>query len=119
MNQNKKTFIKLLSYNKRKKSHNKKTIAGKNNYMVKDVKNSQKQNGYNIHVMPPAITDADITALFNGIINIVKKKIELDTKSQIINMNVSIEKLMKELQEKQAECNRLKNEIIYLKSLLK
>ena len=72
-----------------------------------------------IHVMPPAITDADITALFNGIINVVKKKFELETKSNIINMNLNIERLMKELNEKQAECIRLKNEIIYLKSKIK
>lgn len=73
----------------------------------------------NIHVMPPAISDADISALFNGLLNVVKKKFELDTKSNIINMNLNIEKLMKELNEKQAECNRLKNEIIYLKSKIK
>lgn len=70
----------------------------------------------NIHVMPPNISDEDITALFNGILNVVKKKIELDTKAEIINMNTNMQQLMKELQEKQAECNRLKNEIIFLKS---
>ena len=50
------------------------------------------------------------------ILNVVKKKIELDTKAEILNMNTNLSKLMKELQEKTAECNRLKNEIIFLKS---
>lgn len=122
MKQFKKTCIKLLSYNIRKKSHTKKQHNGKNNYMVKDIKNFQTEkdkNNCNIHVISPKITDEDITALFNGIVNVVKKKIELDTKAEMINMNVSIQKLLKELQEKQAECNRLKNEIIYLKSQIK
>ena len=72
-----------------------------------------------IHVMPPSISDEDISALFNGILNVVKKKFELETKASIINLNSSIEKLMKELNEKRAECIRLKNEVIYLKSQLK
>lgn len=119
MKQNKKTCIKLNYNNIRNISHNKKLNTGKNKYMIKDLKNHNEKTKYNIHVMPPSITDADITALFNGIINVVKKKIELDTRAKILNMNVSIEKLMQELQEKKAECNRLKNEIIYLKSQLK
>ena len=85
------------------------------------MKNNEIETNENcqIHVMPPAISDADISALFNGILNVVKKKFELETKSNIINMNLSIEKLMKELKEKQAECNRLKNEIVFLKSKIK
>ncbi len=71
-----------------------------------------------IHIMPTKITDEDITALFNGIINVVKKKVELDTRSHLININNNMNKLMKELNEKRKECNRLKNEIIYLKSQL-
>lgn len=81
--------------------------------------NNFKKDDCQIHVMPPTITDEDLTALFNGILNVVKKKFELETKSNIINMNLNIERLMKELSEKQAECNRLKNEIIYLKSKIK
>lgn len=77
--------------------------------------NPPNQN-YKIHVMPPSITDDDITALFNGIINVVKKKIELEKNAEIINMNLHQEKLIKELKEKRAEIARLKNEIIYLKS---
>lgn len=73
----------------------------------------------NIHVMPPQISDEDITALFNGILNVVKKKIELDTKAEIINSNLAKEHLIKKLKEKENEVNRLKNEIIYLKSQLK
>ena len=73
----------------------------------------------NIYVMPPAITDDDITALFNGIMKVVKHKMELDAKAQILNFNLTQEKLLKELKEKTAECVRLKNEIIFLKSQLK
>lgn len=84
------------------------------------MKNSDTQNpNYKIHVMPPAITDEDITALFNGIINVVKKKIELEKNAEIININLNQEKLLNELKEKRAEIVRLKNEIIYLKSQIK
>lgn len=82
--------------------------------MMKDIETNDCQ----IHVMPPSISDDDINALFNGILNVVKKKFELETKANIINLNSSIEKLMKQLNEKNAECNRLKNEIIHLKSNL-
>ena len=75
-----------------------------------------KNSNYKIHVMPPAISDSDITALFNGIINVVKKKFELEKNAEIINLNLNHERLVKELKEKQAEIARLKNEIIYLKS---
>lgn len=71
-----------------------------------------------VHVMPPSISDQDISALFNGILLVVKKKIELDKKAEILSINLTNERLVKELKEKQAECIRLKNEIIYLKSLL-
>ena len=78
----------------------------------------EKNTTAKIYVMPPQITDADITALFNGIVNVVKKKCELETKAEIININANYDKLLKDLKDKQAECNRLKNEIIYLKSQL-
>ena len=68
--------------------------------------------------MPPAISDEDITALFNGIMKVVKHKMELDTKAQILSLNLTQEKLVKELKAKTNECIRLKNEIIYLKSQL-
>ena len=45
----------------------------------KSTKNTQP---YKIHVMPPCITDEDITALFNGIISVVKKKIELEKNAE-------------------------------------
>lgn len=80
--------------------------------------NKTENPNYKIHVMPPAITDADITALFNGIINVVKKKIELEKNAEIINLNIDHNRLLRELKEKQAEINRLKNEIIHLKSQL-
>ena len=73
----------------------------------------------NVYVMPPAITDEDITALFNGIVNVVRHKLELDVKAKVLNLNLTQEKLLNELKAKTAECNRLKNEIIYLKSKIK
>ena len=86
------------------------------------MKNNQTPTSNNmetkIHVMPPNITDEDISALFNGILNVVKKKIELETKAEIININANFSNVLKELKEKQAECIRLKNEIIFLKSQL-
>lgn len=86
---------------------------------MKSSKNENIQQPVKIHVMPPQITDEDITALFNGIVGVVKKKIELEKNAEIINMNLNHEKLLKELKEKQAEIVRLKNEIIFLKSKLK
>ena len=71
-----------------------------------------------IHVMPPTITDDDILALFNGIINVVKKKCELEKNAETINLNLNLENVLKELKEKNAEIIRLKNEILYLKSQL-
>ncbi len=88
--------------------------------MIKDEiknQNSQTEN-CNVHVMPPQITDDDINALFAGIINIMRRKIELETKAEIINTTSNFEKVLAELKAKTAECNRLKNEIIHLKSLL-
>lgn len=76
-------------------------------------------NSAKIHVMPPQISDEDITALFNGIVKVVKKKIELEKNAEIINLNINFEKALKELNEKKSEIIRLKNEIIYLKSQIK
>ena len=82
--------------------------------MNKDISKSVTQNSnYKIHVMPPSITDEDISALFNGIVNVVKKKYELEKNAETINLNLNIEKLVKDLKEKQSEIIRLKNEIIY------
>ena len=77
----------------------------------------QKPN-FKLHVMKPAISDEDITALFNGIVNVVKKKVELENNSQIIEMNLCRDMLVKELKEKKAEIVKLKNEIVRLKSQL-
>ena len=68
--------------------------------------------------MPSAISDEDINALFNGILKVIRKKTELDNRAKMLNLNLDNERLLKALNEKQAECNRLKNEIIYLKSRL-
>lgn len=78
----------------------------------------EKEPNCQIHMMPPTISDEDISALFNGIVGIMKRKIELDAKAEIINLNCNTEKILKQLKEKEAECNRLKNEIIHLKALL-
>jgi len=74
---------------------------------------------FKIHVMPPSITDDDINALFKGIVNVVKKKFELEKNAETINLAIDHEKLLKELKQKNAEINRLKNEILYLKSKMK
>ncbi|MBO5954354.1 MAG: hypothetical protein J6Q13_00110 [Clostridia bacterium] len=81
-------------------------------------KNTENEN-YKIHVMPPSITDEDITALFNGIVNVVKKKFELEKNAETLNLTINHDRLLKELKEKNAEIIRLKNEILYLKSILK
>ena len=72
------------------------------------MKNNQppKQNDLKIHVIPPQISDEDISALFNGIINVVKKKFELEKNAETINLNFSVETLKKQLHEKQSEINR-------------
>lgn len=114
----KKTFYLTNYYKQKLKSHNKQNLLGENIGMKKNPNETEEKSTAKIYVMPPQITDADITALFNGIVNVVKKKCELETKAEIININASYEKLLKELKEKQAECNRLKNEILYLKSKL-
>ena len=82
------------------------------------MKKIENQN-CNLHVMPSSITDEDINALFLGIVDVVKKKFEIDSKKQIISMNSNLERVLFELSEKTKECNRLKNEIINLKSRLK
>lgn len=85
--------------------------------MMKNQNNNEKIIN-KIHVMPPQITDEDISALFNGIVNVVKKKFELEKNAETINLNFNLEKVLRELKEKNAEIARLKNEIIYLKSQL-
>lgn len=127
MSKNKKTFYSSLYSNLRDISHNKSKIKVKNNYMEKtkknistinktDATNNEQADDCLIHVMPPSISDEDINALFNGIVNVMRKKIELEARSELINMSVNVDKLSRELKEKKAECVRLKNEIIYLKS---
>lgn len=81
------------------------------------MENKETQN-CKLHIMPTPITDNDITALFNGVVNVVKKKFELETKSEIISINSNLQKTLNKLKEKEAECIRLKNEIIFLRSEL-
>ena len=77
---------------------------------------NQKIGKCNLYVMPSQITDSDISALFNGLLNVVKKKFELDFEAQFVNYNINIDNLKRELKNKTNECNRLKNEIINLKA---
>lgn len=79
---------------------------------------NKKIGNCNIHVLPSKISDSDITALFNGLLNVVKKKFELDYEAYFVTYNINIENLKRELKNKVNECNRLKNEIINLKSQL-
>ena len=128
MNKTEKTFNKIthLTYKKSYKSkdcdtrnkisHNKTKTIGKNKIMEKT--DNKKIGNCNLHIMPSQITDNDISALFNGLLNIVKKKFELDFEAQFVNYNISIDNLKRELKNKISECNRLKNEIINLKSQL-
>ena len=92
-------------------------VLGENNNMTN--KETKFKPNFKLHVMKPSISDEDITALFNGIINVVKKKVELENNSQIIEMNLCHDMLVKELKEKKAEIVRLKNEILRLKSQIK
>ena len=74
MKEQKKTFNILQTNKLPHKSHNKKPKLGKN----KNMQNESKKGNCNIHVMPSTISDADISALFQGLVNVVKKKFELD-----------------------------------------
>ena len=117
MTESKKTFFTQWFYKTLQQSQNINNLDGKNSYMIKNSNNSNNEQ-VKIHIMPPSITDEDISSLFKGIISVVKKKIELEKKAESINMNINHKMLMKELKEKQAEIVRLKNEIIFLKSQL-
>ena len=87
--------------------------------MLHRIKKENDMDTCQIHVMPPQITDDDITALFNGLLNIVKKKIELDGKSQLLNISSTLKELSAKLKAKEAECVKLKNEVLKLKAQLK
>ena len=114
MKKKKKTFNNIQINKFANFSQNKNLSLGKNKYM----QNENKNGKCNIHVMPSTISDEDISALFQGLLNVVKKKFELDSQSRFINVNFNLEKLKNDLKSKINECNRLKNEIIHLKSLL-
>lgn len=81
-------------------------------------KNKKTKINCRLHVMPPQISDEDINALFSGLVSIVRRKIELESRAEIININLNYDKLARALKAKQAECVRLKNEILNLKSQL-
>ena len=81
-------------------------------------KNKKSKINCRLHVMPPQISDEDINALFSGLVSIVRRKIELESRAEIININLNYDKLTRALKAKQAECVRLKNEILNLKSQL-
>lgn len=116
MSKFKKTFKHSQIHKFHNLSQNKFKHKGKNI----DMKNidKEKTNQCNVYVMPSAISDNDISALFQGLLNVVKKKFELDSQAEFYNYSQDITKLKNELKIKNAECNRLKNEIINLKNLL-
>ena len=122
MKQTKKTCNIPNSFESVKKSHNNKLVVGQNKCMIKkqkEIKTLAKENSdCKVHVMPPMISDDDISALLNGIVGVMRRKIELENQAEIINMSINMNKVLKELKEKTAECNRLKNEILFLKSKL-
>lgn len=86
--------------------------------MNQDKHQKHEKNNCTIHVLPPSISEADINALFLGLVDVVKKKIELDYKSQLVNISEDYLRVKNELKQKSAECNRLKNEILNLKSII-
>jgi len=109
---------KLKKICKSKQTNNLKQFPRNNSNSIVHNKNMKKISKPNIFVMPPQISDADINALFNGIISVVKKKIELEKKAEILTANLNLEQALKQLKEKQAECIRLKNEIVNLQAEL-
>lgn len=112
MRECKKTFLKTKNCKNKKKSQN------KNLFLANNINMKEKEKNCNLFVMQPNITEQDLSSLFNGILNVVKKKFELDNKAEIININSNMEILMRKLKEKEAECIRLKNEILHLKNEL-
>ena len=122
MIKNKKTFYNHKCNKINHVSQNRKSDLVYNIRMIKNpvkisaISKNFKLNKCKVLVMPPRISDEDIAALFNGILNIVKKKVQLETEAQLLNANYNFEQLIKQLKRKEAECNRLKNEILYLKS---
>ena len=109
---------KLIKICKSTQTNNLKHISHNKLHLYVNNKNMKKDSKPNVFVMPPQISDADITALFNGIVSVVKKKVELEKKAEILTVNLNLEQTLKQLKEKQAECNRLKNEIVNLQAQL-
>ena len=109
----------FLNSNKIKENNSLLKNENKLNFSIdKEEKNNKSKINCTLHVMPPQISDEDINALFSGLVSIVRRKIELESRAEIININLSYDKLSRELKSKQAECIRLKNEILNLKSQL-
>lgn len=109
---NTKKTCKVFNISKSAKSCQIKTYPIGKNKTMKEIENENCK----IHLMPTQISDDDISALFNGLLKVVKKKFELDKKAEIVNSNLTNEKLLNELKSKDREIIKLKNEIIYLKS---
>lgn len=109
----------FLNSNKIKENNSLLKNENKLNFSIDKEEKSNKSNiNCRLHVMPPQISDEDINALFSGLVSIVRRKIELESRAEIININLSYDKLSRALKAKQAECIRLKNEILNLKSQL-
>lgn len=109
----------FLNSNKIKENNSLLKNENKLNFIIdKEEKNNKSKINCTLHVMPPQISDEDINALFSGLVSIVRRKIELESRAEIININLNYDKLARALKAKQAECVRLKNEILNLKSQL-
>ena len=68
-----------------------------------------ENNKCNIHTISQTITDQDLSSLFNGLMDVVKKKYELDFNAKIINLNKKIEILSKLIKQKDQEILSLRS----------
>jgi len=65
-----------------------------------------------------SFSDEDINALFCGVLNIIKEKIVKDCDNVNYNLQLECDMLKDSLQKLRYECNTLKNENLYLKTII-
>lgn len=70
-----------------------------------------ENNKCNIHTINPIITDKDLSALFDGLMDVVKKKYELDYSAKIMNLDKKIEILTSLIKERDQEILSLKEKL--------
>ena len=63
-------------------------------------------------------TDEDISALFSGVLNIIKEKIFIESESELYRLQKECELLQNALDMKTKELNKIKNKNIYLKTII-